>query len=170
MSRIVDRGPPADAAAAAAEFRRFWGDRAELRRFKDGAIVEAVVWQQQQQQQHAKGSAGGGSGSGVQGLVSSFVTDAPTVVEAIVATCSSDTPAWCGGSASSSSSSNNGVLASPLSPFRVAFIGNQMQARLLDYGGGVDGVDGGSGDEDNYGSAVRRGIAALEEPAAASTS
>ena len=96
--------------------------------------------------------------------MSSFVTDAPTVVEAICRhVLQRHLPAWCGGSASSSSSSNNGVLASPLSPSRVAFIGNQMQARLLDYGGGVDGVDGGSGDEDNYGSAVRRGIAALEE-------
>lgn len=25
-------------------FRKFWGDRSELRRFKDGRIVEAVVW------------------------------------------------------------------------------------------------------------------------------
>lgn len=26
------------------QFRALWGSRAELRRFKDGAIVEAVVW------------------------------------------------------------------------------------------------------------------------------
>lgn len=26
-------------------FREFWGDRAELRRFKDGSIHEAVVWE-----------------------------------------------------------------------------------------------------------------------------
>jgi U3 small nucleolar RNA-associated protein 22 len=42
--RIVDRGPSADDSAAAADFRGFWGDRSELRRFQDGAIVEAVVW------------------------------------------------------------------------------------------------------------------------------
>jgi len=42
--RRVDRGPPAEDAAAALLFRDFWGERAELRRFKDGSIVEAVVW------------------------------------------------------------------------------------------------------------------------------
>lgn len=42
--RLVDVGPPADDAAAAAKFRAFWGDAAELRRFKDGKISEAVVW------------------------------------------------------------------------------------------------------------------------------
>lgn len=28
----------------AAEFRRLWGDKAELRRFKDGTVCEATVW------------------------------------------------------------------------------------------------------------------------------
>ncbi len=28
----------------AAEFRAFWGEKSELRRFKDGGIVEAVIW------------------------------------------------------------------------------------------------------------------------------
>jgi len=28
----------------AAEFREFWGDKSELRRFQDGSISEAVVW------------------------------------------------------------------------------------------------------------------------------
>ena len=41
-TRMVDRGPPADDPIAAPAFRHFWGERAELRRFKDGAIVEAV--------------------------------------------------------------------------------------------------------------------------------
>ncbi|CAN8001209.1 unnamed protein product, partial [Ixodes hexagonus] len=40
---LVDRGPPADSADAP-EFRAFWGDRSELRRFQDGSILEAVVW------------------------------------------------------------------------------------------------------------------------------
>ncbi|KDO23597.1 hypothetical protein SPRG_10792 [Saprolegnia parasitica CBS 223.65] len=43
-TRIVDKGPDADDTVAAAEFRAFWKTKAELRRFKDGAIVEAVVW------------------------------------------------------------------------------------------------------------------------------
>ena len=30
---------------AAAKFRQFWGDKAELRRFQDGNIAEAVVWE-----------------------------------------------------------------------------------------------------------------------------
>ena len=38
----MDRGPPADDARACTVFRALWGPRAELRRFKDGSIVEAV--------------------------------------------------------------------------------------------------------------------------------
>ena len=45
-------GPSADDKVLATAFRQFWGDKSELRRFKDGAIVEAVVWQES--------SAGGG--------------------------------------------------------------------------------------------------------------
>ncbi|KAF2155352.1 Nrap protein, partial [Myriangium duriaei CBS 260.36] len=43
-SRTVDHGPSAEDKVAAAEFRKFWGDRAELRRFKDGSILESLVW------------------------------------------------------------------------------------------------------------------------------
>ena len=44
--RIVDHGPPAEEQETerARQFRDFWGDRAELRRFKDGSITESVVW------------------------------------------------------------------------------------------------------------------------------
>ena len=42
--RVVDRGPAADAGKAALAFRRLWGDLAEMRRFPDGAIHEAVAW------------------------------------------------------------------------------------------------------------------------------
>lgn len=43
--RVVDRGPPADDTEGVKAFLALWGDRkAELRRFKDGAIVHAVVW------------------------------------------------------------------------------------------------------------------------------
>lgn len=43
--RVVDRGPPADLLDASADFVELWGKaKAQLRRFKDGAIVHAVVW------------------------------------------------------------------------------------------------------------------------------
>jgi U3 small nucleolar RNA-associated protein 22 len=43
--RIVDRGPPADETEASGNFVALWGKaKAQLRRFKDGAIVHAVVW------------------------------------------------------------------------------------------------------------------------------
>ncbi|KAL9114157.1 MAG: hypothetical protein Q9227_001929 [Pyrenula ochraceoflavens] len=42
--RLVDRGPTAEDKEAASEFRTFWGDKAELRRFKDGSISESLVW------------------------------------------------------------------------------------------------------------------------------
>jgi U3 small nucleolar RNA-associated protein 22 len=41
--RLVDHGPPASSAGVHA-YRAFWGTKAELRRFKDGAIVESCVW------------------------------------------------------------------------------------------------------------------------------
>ncbi|XP_077278515.1 nucleolar protein 6 Mat89Ba [Temnothorax americanus] len=40
---IVDKGPEANLPEAT-DFRNFWGDKSELRRFKDGTIREAVVW------------------------------------------------------------------------------------------------------------------------------
>ncbi len=43
--RIVDRGPPANESEISADFVALWGEtKAHLRRFKDGAIVHAVVW------------------------------------------------------------------------------------------------------------------------------
>ncbi|BGP47983.1 U3 snoRNP protein [Rhodotorula kratochvilovae] len=42
--RLVDQGPSAEDEEACADFRAFWGNKSELRRFQDGAIVEAVVW------------------------------------------------------------------------------------------------------------------------------
>lgn len=42
--RAVDHGPPAEAKEEAAAFRKFWGKKAELRRFKDGSILESLVW------------------------------------------------------------------------------------------------------------------------------
>jgi U3 small nucleolar RNA-associated protein 22 len=43
---LVDHGPAAENKKEAASFRQFWGDKAELRRFKDGSILESVVWSQ----------------------------------------------------------------------------------------------------------------------------
>ena len=42
---LVDRGPSVEEAEKNSEFREFWGnDKTELRRFKDGRILESVVW------------------------------------------------------------------------------------------------------------------------------
>ena len=42
--RVVDRGPPAEDVEGSNAFLALWGDHAQLRRFQDGAIVRAVVW------------------------------------------------------------------------------------------------------------------------------
>ncbi len=42
--RLVDRGPPSDHHEDVKHFMDLWGSKAQLRRFKDGAIVQAVVW------------------------------------------------------------------------------------------------------------------------------
>ncbi|KAK0211157.1 Nrap protein [Desarmillaria ectypa] len=44
--RQVDHGPAADDPdpTHVASFRELWGDKAELRMFKDGRIIESVVW------------------------------------------------------------------------------------------------------------------------------
>ena len=42
--RAIDRGPPSDQPDAVKSFIELWGSKAQLRRFKDGAIVQAVVW------------------------------------------------------------------------------------------------------------------------------
>ena len=45
--RVVDHGPSAEQKEEAASFRSFWGEKAELRRFKDGSIFESLVWSDQ---------------------------------------------------------------------------------------------------------------------------
>lgn len=42
--RTVDHGPQAEDKHTAAAFRAFWGEKAELRRFKDGSIQESLIW------------------------------------------------------------------------------------------------------------------------------
>ncbi|RDW87198.1 rRNA-processing protein UTP22 [Aspergillus mulundensis] len=43
-TRVVDHGPSAEEREAASSFRAFWGEKAELRRFKDGSVRESLVW------------------------------------------------------------------------------------------------------------------------------
>lgn len=44
--RLIDRGPKIDEdQEAIADFRALWGQKAELRRFADSAIVECVAWE-----------------------------------------------------------------------------------------------------------------------------
>ncbi|WFD04982.1 U3 snoRNP protein [Malassezia vespertilionis] len=42
--RQVDHGPMPEQKEDAERFRAFWGDIAELRRFRDGRVMESVVW------------------------------------------------------------------------------------------------------------------------------
>ena len=44
MGRQMEHGPSAEEEKEAARFRQFWGEKAELRRFKDGGILECVEW------------------------------------------------------------------------------------------------------------------------------
>ncbi|XP_065520202.1 nucleolar protein 6 isoform X2 [Lathamus discolor] len=41
---VLEKGPQADHPEAL-DFRTFWGEKSELRRFQDGSICEAVVWE-----------------------------------------------------------------------------------------------------------------------------
>ncbi|KAI9815618.1 MAG: hypothetical protein M1826_001986 [Phylliscum demangeonii] len=42
--RLLDLGPTAEHKTETDSFQKFWGSKAELRRFKDGSILESVVW------------------------------------------------------------------------------------------------------------------------------
>lgn len=46
MARQVDQGPTVEEKAEAKKFRQFWGEKSELRRFKDGSILESLIWTQ----------------------------------------------------------------------------------------------------------------------------
>lgn len=46
MARQVDHGPTVEEKDAGKKFRQFWGGKAELRRFKDGSILESLIWTQ----------------------------------------------------------------------------------------------------------------------------
>ncbi|ETS59915.1 hypothetical protein PaG_05887 [Moesziomyces aphidis] len=42
--RMVEHGPSSQETEQAERFRAFWGKMSELRRFKDGRVLESVVW------------------------------------------------------------------------------------------------------------------------------
>ncbi|XP_044469095.1 nucleolar protein 6 [Mangifera indica] len=50
--RVVDIGPNAENKEEALRFRKFWGEKAELRRYKDGTIAESIVWESEQWTRH----------------------------------------------------------------------------------------------------------------------
>eukprot|EP01018_Ginkgo_biloba_P017195 Gb_07104 [translate_table: standard] len=49
---MLDMGPSADNKEESTKFRTFWGEKAELRRFKDGTIAESAVWECEQWEKH----------------------------------------------------------------------------------------------------------------------
>ncbi|KAK3224122.1 hypothetical protein Dsin_011147 [Dipteronia sinensis] len=49
---LVDIGPNAENKEESLRFRKFWGEKAELRRFKDGTIAESTVWESEQWERH----------------------------------------------------------------------------------------------------------------------
>ncbi|RLN30373.1 nucleolar protein 6 isoform X2 [Panicum miliaceum] len=51
--RLVDIGPNPENRNEAIKFRKFWGEKAELRRFKDGNIAESTVWESESWERHA---------------------------------------------------------------------------------------------------------------------
>ena len=50
--RLVDRGPAASEAAKLPAWSALWGDKSQARRFKDGAIVHALVWESAPEARH----------------------------------------------------------------------------------------------------------------------
>ncbi|KAH0855121.1 hypothetical protein HID58_020476 [Brassica napus] len=50
--RMVDIGPDADNKEEVLKFRKFGGDKSELRRLEDGRIAECTVWETQQWRRH----------------------------------------------------------------------------------------------------------------------
>ncbi|KAI1863457.1 uncharacterized protein JN550_009568 [Neoarthrinium moseri] len=44
VARKMDLGPSVEQKEEAAKYRDFWGEKAELRRFQDGSILESIEW------------------------------------------------------------------------------------------------------------------------------
>jgi hypothetical protein len=101
-SRLAELGPSADDKAKAAEFRSFWGPKAELRRFPDGTILEAVSWAPSTATAAAKGVAQQQHQDVPSQIVSHVLrrhllpydtTRAPTTQAALTAAAAGPTPA-----------------------------------------------------------------------------
>lgn len=43
---VMTKGPAANDDETAAAFKELWGDKSELRRFQDGSVIEACLWQE----------------------------------------------------------------------------------------------------------------------------
>eukprot|EP01113_Clastostelium_recurvatum_P036736 TRINITY_DN5288_c0_g1_i2.p1 TRINITY_DN5288_c0_g1~~TRINITY_DN5288_c0_g1_i2.p1 ORF type:complete len:1249 (-),score=333.85 TRINITY_DN5288_c0_g1_i2:8-3754(-) len=52
FARVVDHGPDVADTQAADEWNSFWGERSQVRRFKDGSIKHACVWEVPQHARH----------------------------------------------------------------------------------------------------------------------
>ncbi|KAL3525384.1 hypothetical protein ACH5RR_013756 [Cinchona calisaya] len=50
--RKVTMGPSPEDKEKALEFRKFWGDKATLRQFRDSRIAEVVVWEREEWERH----------------------------------------------------------------------------------------------------------------------
>ncbi|KAH8688888.1 pre-rRNA processing protein Utp22 [Talaromyces proteolyticus] len=46
--RLIDHGPSVEMQDEAQSYREFWGEKAELRRFRDGRILESLVWSEEE--------------------------------------------------------------------------------------------------------------------------
>ncbi|GBG25377.1 Nucleolar protein 6 [Hondaea fermentalgiana] len=56
--RVIDKGPNADHVAATAAFRAFWGSKSELRRFRDGSILETLDWRPEHEKSNKRPASG----------------------------------------------------------------------------------------------------------------
>lgn len=54
IQRLVEYGPPADNGQEVRKFRELWGSKAETRKFRDGRILESVVWDADGPEQRSK--------------------------------------------------------------------------------------------------------------------
>lgn len=54
IQRLVEYGPAADIPEEVKKFRQLWGNKAETRKFRDGRILESVVWEAEGPEQRSK--------------------------------------------------------------------------------------------------------------------
>lgn len=85
-TRVLDMGPPSSEKEATEAFRKLWGEKAELRRFKDGSITESVVWPIQRPEDAAA----------IPGLVVQHLLHHHFGFPASAVHCLSSSPGWRG--------------------------------------------------------------------------